>query len=137
VQFLHEGTTDVFACWEYLLGHPMLRWLPPAWRDGSLGTAEAVELRAIERNLIVHLEATEHGARYRLLTGPLIDLIRGGQPDPFTPVMVADERLQGCGESFDEAVVALASAVRDVYGDHPEARQATPGPGRSSGWNSG
>lgn len=107
---------DIVGCWTFLREHPKLQWVPPAWRRGGGFFERQVALRAIERNLIVTVEQTMTGPCFKLVTGPLKDLVSHGEVDPFTPVMVTDDRLAGCGATFDEAVVSLAEAVVEVYG---------------------
>ncbi len=97
--------------WRFLCEHPHLRWTPPAWRNLGEAAARSVELRAVERNLLVRVETNEAGTVVVLSTGPLRDFVRDGTADPFTPAMTTDERLQASGCSFEDAVVQLASRV--------------------------
>jgi hypothetical protein len=117
-----DGTGNTFMCWEFLRTHEHLRWRPPAWRD-DWEVGPAVELCAVERNLVIHVEGTSNAPRFRLLTGPLRDLTRGDSVDPFTPVMTTDERIEGVGATLDEAIISLAASVRSVYGDGVTAKR--------------
>jgi hypothetical protein len=111
---------NFLQAWKWLLDHPALVWVPPLWRTTSAhaigGTRHTV--RAVERNLTVTVEMGPGGPLIQLITGPLEDRTsRDGSVDPLIPAAVRDERLIVQAGSFEEAVVALAATVAQVYGD--------------------
>ena len=115
---MNESHLSASDAWQYLFEHRRLQWLPPIWRDRE-GDWEAPGLeqrlvRAVERNLVVH-RTTGVDPCFVLLTGPLNDLRRDGVVDPVTPAMEIDERLCGQGRTFEQALKALAAAVRSTY----------------------
>jgi hypothetical protein len=115
-----ETSVDEFArAWNYLAGHPALNWVPPFWRQQLLQAAESRSVRAIERNLSISMRKVGSKGLICLGTGPLRDLVRGDQVDPLTPLMVQDPRLQAEAETFEQAIIRLADAVRALYSGSP------------------
>ena len=111
--------------WMLLYEHPALSWTPPMLRNGreagsDSGVVTRHAVRAIERNLLVHVRTSADGrCLVALSTGPLVDRVIGDGIDPVAPAAARDDRLDVEAETFEDALCALARRVMEVYGPPP------------------
>jgi hypothetical protein len=122
---LNDGSTtttvEVYRAWNELRAHPLLLWVPPAWRATSDGVDEQAVMRrhavpAIEQNLLVDVVPGPEGtALVRLATGPLRDRQTALCVDPIGAVGGLDPKLDVTAGSFGEAVIQLRNALFGAY----------------------